>query len=131
MSSGSNQRGLAELRKQTKWFIDDDPTGIRLKTNAKTEQPSGGYKITAGAERDLQWFKLINSLGDFNGIVRTDDGQVRRFNYILLGEHDAQVAIGDYWTDGDTKYEVIALLAKNDYEVKAAVQAYGKDPNYG
>jgi hypothetical protein len=131
VSSGSNQRGLAELRKQTKFFIDDDPTGIRLIPSSGTEDDDGGIDYEDSTERDLQWFKLINSLGDFDGIVRTSDGQVRRYNYVLLGEHNAVVNIGDHWQDGDTYYEVISMLVKNDYEVKAAVQGYGKDPNYG
>lgn len=131
MSSASNQRGLAELRKQTKFFIDDDPTGIRLIPKDGTEASDGGIDYGDQPQRDLQWFKLINSMGDFDGIVPAGDGQSRRFNYVLLAEHDAVVKIGDYWIDGNTHYEVIGLLVKNDYEVKAAVHGYGLDPNYG
>ena len=133
MSSASNQRGLSALRKQTKFFIDDDPTAIALKTGkgVATEKPSGGMSYGDAATRTVQLFKLINTGGDFDGIVATDDAEIKRYNYIILGQHDALVAIGDYWDDGNTRYQVVSALVKNDYETKHAVVAYGRDPNYG
>jgi len=133
LSSASKQRGLSALRKQTDLFIADDPTDIVLKQGKRTatETASGGMVYGDDVARDSQTFKLINSGGDFDGVVDTGDGKVRRFNYVILGKYNAEVDIGDWWEDGGTRYEVTAALVKNDYETKHSVIAYGKDPNYG
>lgn len=125
--------GLAELRRQTHWFIENDPTPISLVPVAKQAAPGGGWNVSPLAPRSTQRFKLIpQSTAD--GVVQTADGTSRRFDYILLGEWNAIVAIGDMFTEPEhsgQKWVVQGLLPYNGYEIKAGIVSYGKNPQHG
>jgi hypothetical protein len=134
MTITSRQLGLAELRDQTQWLIDDDPTTISLIPKAEpTRKPSGGYDFTGDVvAKKSQTFKVIPTGGGWsNTVTETDGGFATRADYVLLGLYNADVAVGDYWIDGDVTYTVNDILAKNDYEIKANVNAFGTQLNYG
>lgn len=121
---------LAELRRQTDWFIKDDPSAVVLVRKVRVEQPGGGYLNGAPVSLPVQEFKLINQSGGTNGLKPGADGTNTSFAFILLGRHDADVAVGDTWTDtyGDgSKWTVTGILPANSYEVKATVTAYGEE----
>jgi hypothetical protein len=127
----SQQRGLAELRRNTEWFIADDPSSIVLTPHTKTREASGGYTWVAGSPRTAQTFKLIPFSLTPDGIVRSEGGEVRNWTYFVVGTYDAEIEIGDTWSDGNTMYRVTGIVHANDYEIKAAATAFGVDPNYG
>lgn len=130
--TASAQRGLDSLRRVTQAFIDDDPYPVVLVSNStKTKKPGGGYDMGAGVSRGTQTFKLVASFGDDGVQTSEGGGQTHSWKYTLIGAWDAQIEIGDTWTDGDTKYRVVSLLQNNGYETRAAVEATGRDPNYG
>ncbi len=105
---------LAMRRKGTKHFIDSDPTSIIL-TPYLEESVGGTKKSVPQPPRDAQNFKVIWGGGD--GIVRTTPNGVHRFDFILVGEHDAIVSIGDKFHN--KKAVVSYIWPSNEYEVKA------------
>lgn len=127
----SQQHGLDILRRNTAWYITDDPSTITLTPHTKTREASGGYTLVAGTPRAPQTFKLIPFSLTTDGIVRGEGGEVRNWTYFIVAPYDAIIEIGDTWSDGETLYRVTAIVQANDYEIKAAATAFGKDPNYG
>lgn len=117
---------LSIHRRGTDRFIDADPTIITLTPSA--EIWSGGTK-TYGAEtpRQPQSFKVIWS-GSQDGLVIASEGKARRFDFILVGKHDAEVEIGDFWTVEDQHYQVEWIAPPNGYEVKAGGSSHGSKP---
>lgn len=117
---------LSIHRKGTERFIAGDPTEITLIPS--TEVWSGGSK-TYGIEnpRDPQNFKVIWS-GSQDGIVVKSEGTTRRFDFVLVGAYDAQVAIGDHWKVGDQHFQVEWVAPANGYEVKAGGVSHGSNP---
>jgi hypothetical protein len=112
-------------RKGTQRFIESDPTDIVLipVSGAVTD---GTVKFLPQSPRSSQRFKLI--WGGESGIVREIPDGSRRFDFILVGAHDATVAIGDTFTINNNKYVVDYLFPYNDYEVKAGGVSHGADP---
>ena len=112
-------------RKNTKRFIDSDPTVISLVTPVK-DMVNGTQVSSYVEDKDAQTFKIIWQ-GD-DGIVRETPGGARRFNFILLGEHDKKLDIGDFWQVGDQKFVIEYIFPSNGYEVKAGGVSHGKAP---
>lgn len=111
---------LAVHRKGTKRFIDSDPTSIVLIPNL-SEVVGGTKKNVPQTPRDAQNFKVI--WGGEDGIVRQTPNGTRRFNFILVGEYDATVAIGDTFENGKCVIEYV--FPSNDYEVKCGGVYHG------
>lgn len=123
---------LKILRKQTKWFIDNDPFEIVLTPRTKTPVPGGGFEMVDGTPRDPQTVKLIYT-GSARGVSGQEGNQItangveRRYDYIIVAEWDVQVAVGDHWTDarGQT-CEVTGFIPDNEYERRITASIYGK-----
>lgn len=120
---------LALNRKLTRWFIASDPTILTLIPRVSEDRPGGAKRFMDGTPRDEQIFKVIYPGGD--GIVITSDGTTRRFDFILVGDHDAELAIGDHWDEGDQHYVVEYVFPYNDYEVKGGGVTHGSNPDHG
>lgn len=134
MRTISSQIGLSELRDQTQWFIDDDPTIIELiPKSTPVRKPSGGYDFKGEVTpKAPQTFKIIPTGGGWaNTVTETDGGFATRTGYVLVATYDSDVAVGDHWVDGDVTYTVNDFIAKNDYEIKANITAFGTELNYG
>lgn len=118
---------LAIHRSGTKRFIDSDPTEIVL-TPRTSQMVAGTKKFIDGVPRAEQRFKVIWA-GD-NGIVRIpgQEGGVRRFDFIIVGEHDAIVAINDFWKNGDQEFTIEYVFPSLGYEVKAGGVSHGPSP---
>jgi len=119
---------LVAYRVSTKEFIKADPIKITLHTRVAARTPTGGVSNTAGSNRPEQTFKLIMQSPAGSSLEqRTEDGTERQVDYILLGEYNAQVDVGDWWEDGNGNvWEVRALVPANGYETRAVVEAHGK-----
>jgi hypothetical protein len=115
-------------RRNTRRFIAADPIFIVLSVGERIRQPGGGYRRVKVGERPQQRFKLIMVSPAGGSIDQlTSDGTERRVDFVLLGEYDAQVAVGDWWDDArGNRYEVLSLIPSNGYEVRANVSATGK-----
>lgn len=117
---------LSIHRKGTQRFISADPTEIALIPS--TEVWSGGTKVYGSeSPRELQNFKVIWS-GSQDGIVVRTEGTTRRFDFVLVGLHDAEVEIGDHWNINGQHFQVEWVAPFNGYEVKAGGCSYGSKP---
>lgn len=125
--------GLEINRSLTETFIAMDPETITLVPIAElVEQPGGGHKKVAGPARPAQTFKMIYPAGDSGGTVTTNDGSVKKYDFILMGRHDAEIYVGDKWTDGKgNSWVVTGLVPYNGYERKATCTAYGEELAHG
>lgn len=113
-------------RKGTERFINADPTEIVLIPS--TETWVGGTKtFSSGTPRTAQNFKVIWP-GSQDGITVTSNGTTRRFDFILVGEYDALVSIGDHWTVDTQHFQVEWIAPSNGYEVKAGGSSHGNKP---
>jgi hypothetical protein len=122
---------LSIHRKGTEQFIAADKTTVILKSRGEAYYDAGTQKFGLPVERPPQDFKIIWA-GD-NGIVREvgESGEVRRFDFILVGKHDAQVAIGDYWKSEDSPNQENRIeyrFPDNGYEVKVGGVSHGPKP---
>lgn len=117
-------------RRLTRWFISTDPTPISLIPVDRQRQPDGGFAVVDLPPRPLQRFKII-AQGLSDGVTETQDGQERKFPYVLVGEWDATVHIGDFWEDPDHDgqfWKVTGLYSYNGYETKFGVTSFGGEP---
>ena len=112
----------------TKQFIEKDFTTIVLIPSVKTTE-YGTDTFTDGTPRLPQNFKMIYPGGD--GIIPTGEGTTRRFDFILVGEYNAEVEIGDHWKEGEQFYQVEWVDPYNEYEVKVGGSSHGPDPDHG
>jgi hypothetical protein len=118
------------LRITTSAFIADDPTTIALLRQTKVRKPSGGHDFPK-LPIAPQVFRFINQ--DIGGGVTAgaDDGTVRRFDYVLVGNHDADVQINDTWVDGQIQYKVDSIIPNNGWETRVHVTGFALEPEHG
>lgn len=127
MGTLTNTLELSIQRRATKALINADPTSIVLFPNAGS-MVNGTLKFTPGSARNPQNFKVI--WDGSNGIAREtgSPGEARRFDFILVGEHTATVAIGDVWKLGEQKFVIEFVEPSNGWEVKAGGISHGSIP---
>lgn len=121
----------AELRlhrRNTKAFIDWDPVTVTLTPVTSERTAAGGTREIVGTPRAPQVFRLLPQSGSGRPLVAaTRDGAQREADYVLLGEHGAQVATGDRWKgDDDREWEVMDIVHDNHYETRALVVERGR-----
>ncbi|QNJ59228.1 hypothetical protein SEA_MRMIYAGI_13 [Mycobacterium phage MrMiyagi] len=136
--SNSELKVLPALRKATELSIRFDPRTIELVPNTKVQKPGGVYDYTSQTPRPPQTFNVLpiaSTLGGRSGsidrIAESNGLKGHSWYFYLVGRHDCEMAINDTWSEGETMYRIISILPKNDYERRAVVEAFGKDPNYG
>lgn len=138
MTSVSVAKYLPALRKATEIAISIDPRTIVLTPHSRVDKGGGLYDFAAQTPRAAQTF-MVEPVGatlsgitsTSGGVVASEGAQVHQWSYYLIGRHDAEMEIGDTWQDGETTYRIVAIQPKNDYEKRAVITAFGKDPNYG
>jgi hypothetical protein len=124
---------LAIHRLGTKSFIDADSRMITL-TPRSSSMVNGTKVSTPQTPRDPQKLKVIfpNSSGIRNdpSLYRDvgSEGASKRFDFVIIGEYDAQIAVGDFWKEGQQEYQVEYVFPDNGYEVKAGGISYGASP---
>lgn len=134
----STAKYLPALRKATELAIKIDPRTITLLPHSRIDRGGGLYDFEAQTPRAAQTF-MVEPVGatlsgitsTSGGVVNSEGASVHQWSYYLVGLYDAEMEIGDTWQEGETVYRIVALQPKNDYEKRAIVTAYGKDPNYG
>lgn len=129
---GQSPAALRVLRKQTEWFINDDPFDIVLTPRSTvTRVAGGGYMRSDGTPRPSQRVKLIytgsaRGVGGQEGLQVTADGVERRYDYIIVGPWDMVIEVGDHWTDPrGNRCEVTSLIPDNEYERRATASIFG------
>ena len=120
---------IAAKRRGTTAFIAANPTTLALIPVDITRTETGGKLVSDGQARPERVFRVIeqaSAYGNNPGLLRAADGQQRRVTFQLLGDWDAEMAVGDHWTDADgVRLEVVELLPYNGYERRGRVVRYG------
>jgi hypothetical protein len=117
---------LTMQRVQTKAFIDADPVVVVLVPRVRQRHPNGGWSWVNGSPRDEQTVSLIPLAVD--SLTVTLDGVERKIAYEMMGEFDAQIAVGDTFTvDGDM-HEVVSMYAPNGYSTRVLVSRHLDQP---
>ena len=140
-----NPTALAIHKKNTQHYIENNPTSIVLMPSVDTW--SGGTRILSDRTQDdpnpyhvdsdgnplqipfpraAQDFKIIWSGG--TGIVVDSLGITHKFDFILVGAFDAELAIGDHWSVGAQKFNIEYIYPYNGYEVKGGGLSIGGHP---
>lgn len=135
----SSAKYLPALRKATELALSIDPRTIVLTPHARIQKPGGLYDFEPQTPRAAQTFNvepvgstLTGITGTSGGVIPSESGaETHQWSYFLIGSYDCEMEVGDTWQEGSTYYRILAIQPKNDYEKRAVVTAYGKDPNYG
>jgi hypothetical protein len=110
-------------RKNTKAFIDANPTTVVLTPRVRQRRASGGWSWAPQPPRSPQILRLIpaavGQLAATDLAISTTGGVERRIDYEVLGEWNSSMFPGDVFTvDGDP-YEIISMYPNNGYEIRA------------
>lgn len=125
----SNALEIAIHRKNTKRFIDADPTPVTLIPRGKKVYVDGTATFVQEPARPEQICKIIWQWDNgVNREISQSTSGSRRFDFVILGTHDAVIEIGDYWVVGEQTYVVEYVFPFNDYEVKAGGVTFGSKP---
>lgn len=116
---------LAINRANTDRYIKLDPTVITLIPRLDA-WVAGSKRKNDQPPRAPQIFKVI--WGGSTGITASIDGTTHRFDFILVGNYDAVVAINDHWFIGTQDNEIDYVFPSNGYEVKCGGLSYGSKP---
>ena len=119
---------LSVNRDNTEAFIDADPTWLALIPSVEV-WAGGSKRFVDQAPRPLQPFKFIYPGGDQT--VTTSDGTTKKLDFILVGNYNATVAVGDHWKEGQQVYRIEEVEPFNGYEVKAKGTTIGGNPLHG
>ena len=119
---------LALNQFNTEFFIDADRTWITLIPSVEITN-GGSKRWEDGPPRTIQKFKFIYPGGD--QIVSTSEGTTKKLDFILVGLHTAEIAVGDHWSEGSQTYRIEEIEPFNGYERKAKGVTIGGNPAHG
>lgn len=102
-------------------FIKANPLTIALVPHTKAKTANGGFTMLVGVPREEQIMRLIPQSTTAGAPLRATDGVERRWPYVLLGQHDAIMAIGDTFTLDGATYAIEYIWPENGYERRAGV----------
>lgn len=110
-------------RDMTTAFIADDPTTAQL-IPVNRVKVNGAFQEQDGTPRAAQTFKRVLLAFDQRPTI-TIAGVERVIDYHLVGPHDMDIAVGDYWVDAaGTRYDIVGLTEGFGYETKAFVSRH-------
>lgn len=95
-------------RRQIGAFVEAQKHEIRLTRPVTARTPAGGTAVVGDDQLDHQTFRLVpfkRRLTLEYGLSR-DGEEVKNIQYILVGAHDANVRVGDWFTLDTVDYEV-------------------------
>lgn len=90
------------------------------------QKPGGGHDYPEPDARLPQLFALVKVGVDNVPTSPNDEGIARTRNYVLTGRFDAEIDIGDTWSDAEADYRVETVDATNGYKTYATVLGYIK-----
>lgn len=113
------------MRKQTTEFIAVYPQVIALVRTAMESDGSGGFKTVGPNPLGPQTFRQITQPTNTQVLRRTIDGEEVSPDFVLLGEWNADVQIGDWYMKDGAKHEVVYVKEDRRYETWAEVKYRG------
>lgn len=121
---------LGYLRYTTEQFINEDPASVVILRQAKVSKPGGGHDFPK-VPQPAQTFRFVNQDISSGITYGDDDGIARRFSYVIVGRHDADLDVNDTWEVGQQQYKIDAILPNNGWERRAYVTGFAKEPEHG
>ena len=112
------------MRKQTKEFIAIYPQSLVLTRSEMVSDGSGGVVGTL-TSLPAQTFRQITQPTNTQVFRRTIDGEEVQPDFVLLGEYDADVKIGDWYMKEGAKHEVVYVKDDRRYQTWAEVKYRG------
>ena len=115
-------------RRNTMAFILAKPVRVILTPVLRTKNVgSAGFKNIDQPDRAEQVFRIIEAGSSGASPVATlQDGKQRDASFLLLGPHDAAIAVDDHWVEGSRTWSVEDIIRSNEYESRALVSERGK-----
>jgi hypothetical protein len=107
-------------RRLTTAFIQTQPVTIVLVPHTNVRTGAGGTKLVEGVPRSAQTMRLIEP-GEPDVIRLEQDGQEERSIFELLGEWDAELAVGDTFVVDEAEWTIIQTFFYNGYSRRAQV----------
>lgn len=110
-------RELAVMRKQTSMFIKENPVDIVIQRGGtRTSDGAGGWVTSPGGAIPSQRVRLIPQ--QRGGALQSTnvDGERIQPEFVLIGEHDADVQTGDTFIMGGREYDITYVRIDHDYE---------------
>lgn len=120
-----NSAELTVQRYATMQFIAANPSEITL-TSRNEAMVNGTVVSTFGGPRPPQIFRLIWL--EEKGVYEKPPSGTRKFDFAIVGEYDAELAIGDFWEVGEQEFIIEAISPFNGWEVKAYGVSNGPKP---
>lgn len=112
---------LAAKRRGTRAFIDRDPNRYAVVLSREDLEWSGGsFNRTNLRSLKRQGMVLVPTNQQLPE-RRTVEGQSLTPEFILIGQHDADIRNGDWFYIEGTKYEVVFVRPDKTYETVAEV----------
>ena len=119
------RQGLDVLRKQTREFIDENPTSIALTRSTRVSDNAGGFRTTTET-LEPQAVRIIEQPAT-SVESRTVSGEVLKPDFVVIGEHDLDIREGDSWSrtiNGQKQtFEVMYVRYERSYETWAEVKS--------
>jgi hypothetical protein len=112
------------MRKQTAEFIAIYPQVLVLTRPVTASDGAGGSTATP-TPLAAQTFRQITQSTSPQVFTRTIDGEEVKPDFVLLGEWNVDVQIGDYYTKDGAKHEVVYVKEDRRYETWAEVMYRG------
>jgi hypothetical protein len=116
----------AELSLQvagTRAFILADPEDIQLLRPTRTEDGEGGWVNGDFAPLATQTCRMIPQ-SDQVEEISTPDGRMARPEYVILFEPGSDMKRYDEFIWRDTRWQIVQIHSKPDYEMKGDVIRY-------
>lgn len=110
-------------RVNTRAFVNAASVIVVLHPNGRIPDGAGGFILSGGADRPAQELRLLPQ--NVGTVVTTADGVERTSEYVLLGNYDAEMEVGDTFLVDGVKYEIASIFPFNAYERKARVIQHG------
>lgn len=116
--------GTSVMRKQTRDFIAANPLSVILSRADSVPDGAGGLTTPLPMNRPVQIMRVIQQ-GTEMPVRRSVDGEELQPEFVLLGEHDADIRRGDWFFINGIKYEVFWVRPDRRYETWAEVVSRG------
>lgn len=113
-------------RRQIARLINADKVEIVISRRPRVTAPGGGWRYGVGVNLPPQIVSIIPFKRRMSEIViNTESGDVLSGDYVILGEHDLDVARYDTFTLAGEHFRVIQVDLKVEVRKAALVEYYG------
>lgn len=121
----AERQGGMYLVKQTRQFINEDPTDITLTRTTRNSDGAGGWTPGAPVNVVKQTVRLVPTNPNAGAESRTVDGEVLKTQYSIVAMPDADIEEGDSFKINGARHEVVIVLNIGGYELRAEVVRRG------